>query len=350
MLIAYIVSFSSIYILFKWGWNRSVQKKIDTSKYQAENISVIIPFRNEIKNLNSLKESILQLYSLPLEFIWINDHSEDNSLSVLTNLPSNHTVISLNRNEKGKKTAIRKGIEISSGTFILTWDADISVPLNYFSTLTNQSIADLAILPVRMIGSTFIEILYELDYYFLNSINMSVSGFYDPIVASGANLLFNKSTFLEIDSFDTHKYIASGDDQFLLADFKKHNKEIQIITDLNLVVETHTPQSLQSFFQQRLRWITKSTHIKDTLANLTNTIGIFYVLGFVCLLMYYDWRIIVGFKIILDMLIFKPYLKCIDRKPIIWFTPCFSLLYPLYFFAISLGMLFYRNQKWKGRK
>ena len=244
MLIAYIVSFSSIYILFKWGWNRSLQKKIHTAKYQAENISVIIPFRNEIKNLNSLKESILQLSSLPLEFIWVNDHSDDNSLNILTNLPPNHTVVSLDTNEKGKKAAIRKGIKISQGTYILTWDADIIVPNHYFKTLEQTKVSELSILPVRMKGSTFIEILYELDYYFLNSINISVSGFYYPIVASGANLLFNKSTFLNIDSFDTHKKIASGDDQFLLADFKKHNKEIQTITDSNLVVETHTPESL----------------------------------------------------------------------------------------------------------
>ncbi len=349
MLTAYITIFFGIYILYYWGWYRSSKKKNFYPKYETEKISVIISFRNEMVNLDKLKDSILKLNLNPLEFIWVNDHSEDNSLNLLTSLPSNHKVISLNDGEIGKKTAIRKGIKLAKGSYILTWDADIIVPPNYFVALKNISTSELTILPVRMIGNTFIEILYELDYYFLNSINMSVSGFADPIVSSGANLLFNKSTFLKIDSFDIHKNIASGDDQFLLADFKKHNKEIQTITDSNLAIETATPKSLYSFFQQRLRWITKSTKIKDDLANLINIIGLIYLLGFVYLLIYYDWRI-VGFKIILDMLIFKPYLKFIDRKQIIWVTPCFSLLYPLYFFAIGIGMLFFRNQKWKGRK
>jgi biofilm PGA synthesis N-glycosyltransferase PgaC len=350
MLIAYIVSFSIIYILFKWGWNRSLQKKIHTAKYQAENISVIIPFRNEIKNLNSLKESILQLSSLPLEFIWVNDHSDDNSLNILTNLPPNHTVVSLDTNEKGKKAAIRKGIKISQGTYILTWDADIIVPHHYFKTLEQTKVSELSILPVRMKGSTFIEILYELDYYFLNSINISVSGFYYPIVASGANLLFNKSTFLNIDSFDTHKKIASGDDQFLLADFKKHNKEIQTITNSYLVVETQSPISLKEFFHQRIRWITKSTKIKDYTTNLINIIGTSYTLCFVYLLFYSEWHLILGFKVFIDILIFKPYLSILNRKQIIWVTPFFSLIYPLYFLSVGIGILFYKNGKWKGRK
>ena len=348
MLIAYIISFSIIYILFKWGWNRSLQKKTNTASYQAENISVIIPFRNEIKNLNSLKESILQLSSLPLEFIWVNDHSDDNSLNILTNLPPNHTVVSLDTNEKGKKAAIRKGIKISQGTYILTWDADIIVPNHYFKTLEQTKVSELSILPVRMKGSTFIEILYELDYYFLNSINISVSGFYYPIVASGANLLFNKSTFLNIDSFDTHKKIASGDDQFLLADFKKHNKEIQTITDSNLVVETQSPISLKEFFHQRLRWISKSTHTIDTTTTWISFIGSIYTIGFVALLFTDYWIEILIIKLLFDFLIFIPFLGIVQRKKISWTLPIFTLFYPLYFVLIGV-LIIVVKPIWKER-
>ena len=350
MLVAYIFSFTIIYLLYQWGWYRSLHQKKNSNSYRIEQISVIIPFRNEKEHLSNLKNSILKLSLSPLEFIWVNDHSEDDSLNILSNLPLNHTIISLNKEDKGKKTAIRRGIDISKGSYILTWDADITVPKDYFKTLQNQHISDLTILPVRMKGRNIIEKLYELDYYFLNCVNRSVSGFTHPIVASGANLLFNKSTFSTIDSYDKHKNIASGDDQFLLDDFKKNNKQIQLISEVELIVETQTPQTLHSFYQQRLRWISKSTKIKDPTTNLIGIIGIGYELGFLFLLINSDLILTLGFKIILDILIFKPYLKSIKRKNIIWIIPIFSLLYPFYFFTLNIGILLFKNPTWKGRK
>jgi len=350
MLVGYILTFSLIYCLFHLGWTKRYQKKNSFNKYKAKEISVIIPFRNEINNLSTLKESILQLALSPLEFIWVNDHSEDISLSLLENLPNNHLIISLNENESGKKSAIRKGIELAKGSYILTWDADITVPPNYFIVLNKQNKSDLTILPVRMKGNTILEMLYELDYYFLNSINISLSSVTNPIVASGANLLFHKSTFNSIDSFKKHKHIPSGDDMFLLQDFKKHQKQIQLLLNKELIVETIPPQTIQTFFQQRFRWISKSTKIDDSTTNLINALGVCYVLGFVYLLFNSNWLIILGYKIIIDLLIFKPYLTAIGRKKITWFIPLFSLLYPFYFISITIGLIFFRHQKWKGRK
>ncbi len=350
MLVAYIFSFTIIYLLYRWGWYRSLHQKKNSNTYRIEQISVIIPFRNEIEHLNNLKKSILKLSFSPLEFIWVNDHSEDDSLDILSNLPVNHTIISLSKEDKGKKTAIRRGIDISKGSYILTWDADITVPTDYFKAIQNQHITDLSILPVRMKGRNIVEKLYELDYYFLNCVNRSVSGFTYPFVASGANLLFHKSTFSTIDSYNKHKNIASGDDQFLLDDFKKNNKQIQLISESDLIVETHTPQTLHSFYLQRLRWITKSTKIKDALTNLINIIGVSYLLGFLFLLINHNWFLIIGFKIVVDILIFKPYLRSIERKSLIYISPFFSLLYPFYFLTIAIGMLFLTNPKWKGRK
>ena len=352
MIVGYIVLFSLIYILFINGWIKQKNYNSVSSYYQSDDVSIIIPFRNEENNLKALIESILQLSLTPLEIIWVNDHSEDKSLAILKNqnLPLNHKIISLDKHEIGKKTALRKGIEIADGTYILTWDADIVVPSDFFLTLNKMIKADLSILPVRMKGNNFIERLYELDYYFLNSINISLTSVTNPIVASGANLLFHKSTFNSIDSFKKHKHIPSGDDMFLLQDFKKHQKQIQLLLNKELIVETIPPQTIQTFFQQRFRWISKSTKIDDSTTNLINALGVCYVLGFVYLLFNSNWLIILGYKIIIDLLIFKPYLTVIGRKKITWFIPLFSLLYPFYFMAITIGLIFFRNQKWKGRK
>lgn len=222
----YISFFSILLLVYFIGWRKNSTKNQSKlgGTYQASTISVIIPFRNEAYNLPKLVDSIKKLSIQPLEIIWVNDHSEDKSIEQLTNISENQKIISLINEEKGKKTALRKGLEIAKGMHVLTWDADIIVPTDYFYALEQTHVSELSIIPVRMKGNTFLELLYELDYYFLNALNIGLTGYSTPIVASGANLLFNKASFLAIDSFEYHQHIASGDDHFLLHDFKKAKK------------------------------------------------------------------------------------------------------------------------------
>ena len=294
-------------------------------------------------------ESISKLTIQPLEFIWVNDHSEDNSLVLLQSLPKNHIIISLATSEIGKKSAIRQGIQHSKGEFILTWDADITVPSTYFDELKKTPSADLLILPVKMVGNTLLEYFYELDYYFLSSINVALCGFKKPIIASGANLLFKKTSFLEVDSIEHHQHIPSGDDQFLLVDFKKAKKSIQVITEHALCVTTTTPHSLKKFFQQRIRCIGKSANIKDKTTTIIGLIGIIYTILYVYLLFTTNWDEILSVKITCDILIFLPYLNVLKRKFISVFIPLFCLLYPIYFCLIGIQMYFIKP-KWKGRR
>lgn len=347
----YISFFSILLLVYFIGWRKNSTKNQSKlgGTYQASTISVIIPFRNEVHNLPKLVDSIKKLSIQPLEIIWVNDHSEDKSIEQLTNISENQKIISLINEEKGKKTALRKGLEVAQGTHILTWDADISVDADYFKALEQIQIAELTILPVRMTGNSFLGFLYELDYYFLNALNVGLTGFSNPIVASGANLLFNKASFQAIDSFKNHKHIASGDDHFLLHDFKKAKKSIQTVTHSNLVVETQSPTSLKEFFHQRLRWISKSKHAMDTSTTWISFIGIIYTLGFVVLLFTHYWKEILIMKLLFDILIFIPYLDIVQRKKISWTLPWFTLLYPLYFVLIGVLTIVVKPI-WKGRK
>ena len=347
----YLTFFSIVLLAYYLGWRRNQSKNQSQlgETYQASTISVIITFRNEALNIPTLVESIKKLTIQPLEFIWVNDHSEDNSIQLLSNLPENHYVISLLDEVHGKKTAIREGLENAKGMHVLTWDADIIMDSDYFKALEQTQIAELTIFQVRMKGNSFLGFLYELDYYFLNALNVGLTGYSTPIVASGANLLFNKASFQAIDSFKNHKHIASGDDYFLLHDFKKAKKSIQTVTNSTLVVETKTPTSLKEFLHQRLRWISKSKHAMDTTTIWISFIGIIYTLGFVALLFTDYWKEILIIKLLFDFLIFIPYLGIVQRKKISWTLPWFTLLYPVYFFIIG-GLATLVKPIWKGRK
>ncbi len=348
--ILYIICFSGVLGIFYLGWylNDRITKKSKQENYNLSQISVLIPFRNEVSNIPHLLTSIKQLSHLPLEFIWVNDHSEDTSLDTLKNLPPNHQLLHLPNDQRGKKAAIRAGIASAKGSYILTWDADIQVPKTYFEHLKKTPISALSIFPVHMQANSIWELFYELDYYFLTSINVAVSGFTNPIVASGANLLFEKESFLACDSIQHHQHIASGDDQFLLDDLKKAGKTMQVIPIYGLCVTTETPYSLKSFMQQRLRWIGKSSKIKDTTTYFISMVGVVYLVLFIFLLFSPFWYYILLVKIMVDILIFLPYLHRLNRTKIVWFSPFFSCMYPIYCLTIVLFKLGMKTQ-WKGR-
>jgi len=348
--ILYILCFSCVLGGFYLGWylNDRTTKKSNPQTYNLTEISVLIPFRNEASNIPHLLTAIKQITHLPLEFIWVNDHSEDTSLDNLKNLPPNHELLHLPNSQTGKKAAIRAGIASAKGSYILTWDADIKVPKTYFEHLQKTPISALSIFPVCMQANSIWEVFYELDYYFLSSINVAVSGFTKPIVASGANLLFEKEIFLACDSIQQHQHIASGDDQFLLDDFKKAGKSMQVIPIHGLCVTTETPHSLLSFLQQRLRWIGKSSKIKDTTTYFISIVGVLYLVLFIFLLFTPFWFYVLPAKIMLDFLIFLPYLHRLNRKKITWFLPIFTCIYPIYFLFIVLFKLGMKTQ-WKGR-
>ena len=140
---AFFITVFGIYLLFLIllliGWSKSFSA--EETESSAHFLSVIIPFRNEEKNLFALIESLRKL-DYPkekFELILIDDHSTDNSLNNARELSHdypNFKVVSAPAN--GKKSAIGYGVEISKGEIIVTTDADCEVPMDWLRSISNQ--------------------------------------------------------------------------------------------------------------------------------------------------------------------------------------------------------------------
>jgi len=94
-------------------------------------VSIVIPVYNEAQSLPILKEQIISAMSeldLIWEVIFVDDGSEDESLSVLETLAEEDNqhirVLSFRRNF-GQTTAISAGIDHSTGDVIVLMDADL---------------------------------------------------------------------------------------------------------------------------------------------------------------------------------------------------------------------------------
>lgn len=339
------------------GYKRQ-EFNLDSKLICLSELVVIIPFRNEEKRIECLLKSILESNELPKEFIFVNDHSSDGSFDLiakkLIGIP--HRLLELPEDQEGKKRAIRYAIEQSSSDYILSYDADIEFNPNYFTKLKTLSEADLYILPAILKAKKFHEHLYEVDLILVNAANCGIAGLKRPIMASGANLLYKRDAFEKYDNFESHSHMPSGDDIYLLRDFRKQNAVIRLITDTTFSIETETPQSLKEFFNQRLRWIAKTGDVKDNLSTYLAIIQVVLTFCFVLiagiLAFNCEWKMFMVCYILktsVDMLIFLPYFNRIKRMKSWLFIPIYELLFPLYSLVILCAMYLYKPV-WKGRR
>jgi cellulose synthase/poly-beta-1,6-N-acetylglucosamine synthase-like glycosyltransferase len=323
-----------------------------------KDVGVVIPFRNEEKRINVLLESIIISKELPATFIFVDDHSTDATLQLIQEKLSHidHVVIQMPDGKQGKKEAIREGIRHTQASWILSMDADISFSPDYFEQLMSLSNADMYILPAILVAEKGGHHLFEVDLILVNAANCGISGHLRPILASGANLLYRKDAFERLDNFSRHAYMPSGDDIYLLRDFREGGAEIRLMTSTDFSIRTETPQSFKEFIHQRLRWIAKTGDVKDHLSTGLAIIQVILSFTFVVLMISLgvvgEWKLfLVTYlaKTALDMLIFLPFFDRIKRMRSWLFIPLYEIIFPFYSLMILLMMYFFKPE-WKGRK
>lgn len=327
------------------------------SLISTEDLIVIIPFRNEAHRIETVIKSINALNSLPKEFVFINDHSSDNTCEIIkkTLKIDNYRILDLSENAAGKKAGIRYGIENSESQFILTTDADVVFKSDYFDNISKLEIADMYLMPVTMKAKKAFGELYEIDLILVNAVNVGLAGLKRPIMASGANLLFKRVTFLNFDTIESHKHIASGDDMYLLRDFRENNADVRLVSNSIVGIETETPQSFKEFIDQRLRWLGKTGNLKDHLSTSLTIFQTILTTAFFAMVFYYliigefeIGLIVLGWKTGIDLILFAPYFYRIQRMKTWLFIPIYEILFPFYTLLILVLILIYKP-KWKNR-
>ncbi|TNE53210.1 MAG: glycosyltransferase [Bacteroidetes bacterium] len=315
-------------------------------------VSVLIPYRDEEKALIELLKCIQRLSVKPKELIFIDDHSSDRSSELVESHEFSLPVrqLKLGDDEAGKKQALRKGVEEASGTYILTWDADIRVPADYFMHLEKEKACDLLILPVTMCNSRWFSPFFELDYAYLFNLHWGLSGYNRQLTCSGANLLFLKSSYLESSTDLSHRTHASGDDLFLLSDFIRDDRTIETSMKSELAVWTSLPGTFMEVIQQRLRWLSKLGGVSNRTMFWMALLGLMYHLYPILVICYNpSLAFILLIKIVFDLMMFIPYLRRFSRGKLLAFVPVFSLLYPLYLLILPISRMFMKLS-WKGRR
>jgi glycosyltransferase involved in cell wall biosynthesis len=222
-------------------------KTFQTTSFQpATTFSVIIPARNEEKNIETCLRSVLQnnypknLY----EIIVADDFSTDATPAIVQQLQtqfSNIKLVSLkniiteNINSY-KKRAIELSIEQSKSDWIITTDADCIIPLHwlsYFDAYIQKNERVFVAAPVMFnCDRSFLSIFQCLDFISLQGITAASVYAGAHSMSNGANLAYKKNAFYDVDGFRYADHIASGDDMLLMHKSIRHQLVIYLARKL----------------------------------------------------------------------------------------------------------------------
>ncbi|MBO7234576.1 MAG: glycosyltransferase [Paludibacteraceae bacterium] len=229
--------------------------------------TLVVAFHNEEANLPALLASIaLQTHPID-EIIFIDDHSTDNTHSILHDWTTQHNNAHLlTATQCGKKAALQQAILSTQSELILCTDADCILPSQWAHTIIQSYTHhpfDILILPVTMSqGTNLVAQITRLEFLSLVSSGMALAGISHPIMCNGANLAFRRSAWLQAQD-KLHNQLISGDDVFLLHAIKQQHGKIQVLTHPDLIVSTHPTTTISSFMRQRSRWGSKTLSYTD---------------------------------------------------------------------------------------
>jgi len=325
-------------------------------------LSIVVPFRNEADRIGPLIESInlLKERETNFEVIFVNDHSEDDSLMVIEKLVRfNHRVIESPK--EGKKNALLAGVNATNYDTIATLDADVWISPHWLIEVRSffEKNHDFLIMPVLVDKESGFSGCYEsLDVLSLtgSTIAMAEGGY--PMMCNGANMAFKKHLFLKYRTNPEDEGLVSGDDIFFMHSVKSEPQlSIGYLANDAVLAKTAAFNNLKEIINQRVRWSSKSLHYKDKTTN---------VVAWIVLLMYLSVTILAVGSLVNSALI-KLFLINFGAKVIVDFfflillasrygklkaLRCYPLAVVVQFFLIPvvLAKSIWGTFDWKERK
>lgn len=127
-------------------------------------ISILIPAFNEEATIFAVLQRISQveLPEIELEIIVINDGSSDGTSKILQDIPNLYTKLITRSENGGKGAAIRDGLNVATGDYILFQDADLEYDPVEYSKLVRPILeqnAD-AVIGSRMLAPNYVRVHY----------------------------------------------------------------------------------------------------------------------------------------------------------------------------------------------
>ncbi len=254
-------------------------------------VSVIICAKNEEVNLKNNLPFIAEQDHPGFEIILVNDASTDLSFQVMQDFKNKYKnapniskirLISLSKDiSNGKKFALGKGLNAASNKFVLLTDADCKPSSKEWvkdmsSNFIDEKTVVLGYGAYQKIERSLINklIRFETLMTAIQYFSYAKSGI--PYMGVGRNIAYSKDDFDNVNGFDSHSHIRSGDDDLLINQIAT-KINTSICTNKNAFTVSIPKTNFKEWFDQKRRHITTASSYKK---NHQFLLGLFYISQF----------------------------------------------------------------------
>jgi len=376
LLVPYVI----LIIYYRQSWLQLKEYNVAGEKVPGNTtlISVIIPARNEEKNIGRCIESIIkQTYPADLfEVLIVDDYSVDSTAAIVNSFnKKNISLIKLSDYTENvklnsyKKKAIETAIGLAKGNLIVTTDADCIVKPEWLKTIASyyeESRLVFIAAPVaysdtfraESVFQKFFKIFQSLDFMTLQGITGASVFKKIHNMCNGANLAYEKKVFYDVNGFEGIDNIASGDDMLLMHKIqKRYPGKIGYLKSANVIVQTQQSETIKEFFNQRIRWASKADRYPDIKITAVLFLVYFFnvwivfiaVYSFFHLKYFYLLMLLFTVKTTVELFFLIPVSRFFGKQKLLWWfilSEPFHIIYTL--IAGWLGK--FGSYTWKERK
>ncbi|MFC1513379.1 glycosyltransferase [candidate division KSB1 bacterium] len=329
-------------------------------------VSIIIPARNEEKNLKRCLESLEKL-NYPkekLEIIIVNDHSTDNTCKIAESFCERNGHFSLlnlsdhTEAEKGKISALKAGFSNTQGEIVLQTDADCRVQPDWVNAMISRFKENTGIVG----GVTLIETknkinacfgyLQSLDWLYLIGVGAGAYRIGIPLSSFGNNIAIRRMAYSDAGGYEKIPFTFT-EDFAIFRNIIKSGWKASYSLENNSVVQSLSPENIKSFINQRLRWTAGGIKLAGMGVLLLLSAFILHILVPAGLLLNDITGLslkIFSLTFLLDLIFLSVLSLKTKRAGLLLIFPVFELYYYLYTTVLGLIFPFSTTLSWKERK
>ena len=332
-------------------------RKSDDEKSNADlpSVSVIIACRNELQNLKSNLQYIINQQYPEFEIVIVDDNSTDGTYEYVSNLANTSPCrIKLVKNDgKGKKIALSCGVRAASYEHLFFTDADCRPASEHWISgmmLHFDEANPLVVGYGELSGKTFASRFSSYDATLIAMQYMGFASLGHAYMAVGRNIAYSRKLWDTLGGFASHSDLASGDDDLFVREAAKHIRPtVCFLHDAKTI--SPAKDRLAKLLRQKSRHVSTSARysLPDKFLSGGEIVTRTLFFAMAVAMMFVNWKIALAFVVLrLAMVLFALGRFCSLTKndSNLFMSLIFDIFAPIFYLALLVYRIFNRKTEW----
>jgi len=362
IILAAFLAFSIRSIIFIYGASKERNNASNSILTDKPFVSIIVPARDEEKNIRNCILSI-EKSKYPIdkfEIIAVNDRSSDKTLVIIEELAAklknlkfvNIETDSQKDNLRGKPGAIQAGINIAKGEIILMTDADCLVNELWIETMVTEY-ADKSVGLVasftNILGEKIFDKIQAVEWAYLHTLASAGVGLKQPLGCYGNNLSVRKSDYEAVGGYKNISFSVT-EDLALLQAIHNSGRKVRYLIHKDSDVDTYPCYTIKEYIKQRHRWAVGGLELgwRAAIFIISSALLILGLITSLAIQNFYYFGFLIISRILWDYWIIGSSFNLLEKKELKKWIPLSVLFFIFYEFFVPFLVL-KKRIVWKGQ-